>query len=387
MHKRVFIIAGEPSGDYIGSKLIKDLRELTNNGIETYGVCGDLMIEAGAKQFMHMNEISIIGIAEVIPHLLKMRRLIKQTAMEIINYKPDAVVTIDSSGFTHRVAKYVKRLRKDIPIIHYVAPPVWAWRGWRARSMPKFLDMLLTLFPFEPRYFEKFGLKSIFVGHPIVKDPYLDEPTQDEKQRFKEKYRMTNSHINICFLPGSRDSEIEKHISVFNEVMRILANKYELINVIVPILPSKLDRVKSMLGDFQYSIITDKREKGLAMHLSNIAVAASGSVNLELAISGIPSIVIYKTSPFTAFIVRMLIKINMVSIVNILLNERVIPELLQENCTPENIAASIESMISSRESIVQKDAYKQVVDMIKEPGEMFAAKEVLNLICERSGKC
>lgn len=387
MHKRVFIIAGEPSGDYIGSKLIKDLRELTNNGIETYGICGDLMAGAGMKEFLHMNEISFIGIAEVIPHLLKIRKLISRTASEIVKYRPDAVVTIDSSGFTHRVAKRVKRINKDIPIIHYVAPPVWAWRAWRARSMHKFLDLLLTLFPFEPKYFEKFGLKSVFVGHPIVKEPYLDVPTPDEKQRFKEKYRMLNSHINICFLPGSRDSEIEKHINVFNDVMRILTEKYELINVIVPTLPSKFALVKSKLGNFQYSIVTDKREKGLAMYLSNIAVAASGSVNLELAVAGVPSVVIYKTSSLTAFIVRRLIKIKMVSIVNILLKEYVIPELLQENCTPDNIAASIEEMISSRESIVQKDAYKQVVDMIKEPGDMYAAKEVLNLICERSGKC
>lgn len=387
MRKRIFIIAGEPSGDYLGSKLIKDLRELTNNKIDIYGVGGELMQKAGLKLFFNMQEISIIGIAEVVPKILKIRKLINQTVQEIITFNPDVVITIDSSGFTHRVDRKVKKINPNMSIIHYVAPPVWAWREWRARSMHKFIDLLLTLFPFEPKYFEKYGLKSVFVGHCITKDPNLIEPTRDEKFHFEKKYGIANSHITICFLPGSRNSEIERHVKVFNEAMVMLSKKYEGINVLIPMLPEKVDFLKKYIGEFNYAIITDKREKGLAMYSSNIAVAASGSVNLELAIAGIPSIVIYKTSEITAFIVRLLIRINMVNIVNILLKKKIIPELLQSDCTPENIVKSIESLISSRKCIIQKDAYKHVIEMIREPEEMFAAKEVLNFICERKSKC
>lgn len=387
MHKRIFIIAGEPSGDYLGSRLIKDLRELTNNKIEVYGIGGHLMQSAGMKMFFNMQEISMIGIAEILPKIFKIRRLINNTVQEIIKFNPNIVITIDSSGFTHRVNRMVKKVNPDIAVIHYVAPPVWAWRQWRARYMHEFIDLLLTLFPFEPKYFEKYGLKSIFVGHCITKEPNLIEPTRDEKMYFEKKYNIANSHITICFLPGSRNSEIECHTKVFNDTIKLLSKKYEGINVLIPMLPEKIDFLKERLGDFSYSIITDKREKALAMYSSNIAVAASGSVHLELAIVGIPSIVIYKTSEITAFIVRLLIKVNMVSIVNILLKQKVIPELLQNECTPSNIVRSIEGLISSRDCIIQKDAYKRVIEMIREPDEMFAAKEVLNFICERKKKC
>lgn len=387
MHKRIFIIAGEPSGDYLGSNLIKDIKELTNGKVDIKGIGGECMQKAGLQLFFDMQEICLIGIAEVIPQIVKINKKINQTVEEILKFNPDVVITIDSSGFTHRVNKRLKKANKDIPIIHYVAPPVWAWRPWRARSMHKFIDLLLTLFPFEPKFFEKHGLKSVFVGHPISKDPNLIEPTRDEKQRFERKYNMASANLNICFLPGSRDSEITRHMNIFNKAMEILGKKYDKINVTIPTLSTKVALVQKLVGGYIPHIITDRREKTLAMYSANIAVAASGSVNLELAITKTPTIVIYKTSPITAFIVRLLIKVNMVNIVNILLKEKIVPELLQENCTPENIAQSIESMISSRDCLVQKDAYKKVVELIKEPEKMFAAKEVLNLICERRNKC
>lgn len=387
MHKRIFIIAGEPSGDYLGSNLIKDIKDLTNNKVDIKGIGGELMQKAGLQLFFDMQEICLIGVAEVIPQIVKIKKKISQTVEEILKFDPDVIITIDSSGFTHRVNKKLKKKNKDIPIIHYVAPPVWAWRPWRARSMHKFIDLLLTLFPFEPKYFEKYGLRSVFVGHPISKDPNLIEPTRDEKQRFERKYSMASANLNICFLPGSRDSEISRHIAIFNDTMKILTKRYDKINVSIPTLESKVALVEKLVKGYVPHIITDRREKTLAMYSANIAVAASGSVNLELAITKTPTIVIYKTSSITAFVVRLLIKVNMVNIVNILLKDKVVPELLQENCTPENIAQSIESMISSRDCLVQKDACKKVIELIKEPEKMFAAKEVLNLICERRNKC
>lgn len=387
MKKKVFIIAGEPSGDYLGSRLIKDLKGLMSSKLDVYGIGGELMKSAGMKMFFNMAEITLIGVWEVIPKLLKMNKLINQTVDAILKYSPDVLVTIDSSGFTHRVARRLKKKTDAIPVVHYVAPPVWAWRPWRARGMHKFIDLLLTLFPFEPKYFEKYGLKSQFVGHPLAKDQTLAEPTLDEKQRFERKYHFASSSINICFLPGSRTSEIEHHMPIFNKAVRILRSKYDGVNVIIPTLQEKVELVNRYSENMEYSIITDRREKALAMYSSNIAIAASGSITLELAITKTPSVIIYKTSAVTAFIVRMLMKINMVSIVNILLKEKVIPELIQDECLPENIVNAIESLISSRDSIRQRDAYTNVLDMIREPEEMYAAKEILNLICERNVKC
>lgn len=387
MHKKIFIVAGEPSGDYLGGKLINDLCKLTNDRIEIYGIGGPSMQKAGMRCYFDMKNITLIGISEVIPNLIRINKLINETVNEIINFNPDVVITIDSSGFTHRVNRRLKKLRKDISIVHYVAPPVWAWRPRRARSMHKFIDLLFTLFPFEPKYFEKYSLHSVFVGHPIAKEPNLIEPTKEERVKFQKKYSTANANINICFLPGSRISEIIRHTKVFNETMQLLSSKYGNINVIIPTLESNKKLIEQHIGSFSHYVVTDKREKALAMYMSNIAIAASGSVNLELAITGTPTIVIYKTSLLTYWIVKLLVKIDMVNIVNILLKEKVVPELLQNDCTAENIASSVEELISSRGCIDQQDACKHIQDMIKEPEEMFAAKEILNLICERKSKC
>lgn len=379
--KKIFIIAGEPSGDYLGSRLLHDLKVLTNNKVEILGIGGRLMAEH-MKVFFDMSEITVIGIAEVIPKLMHIKKLIDKTVEKILEYEPDALITIDSSGFTHRVAKKVKKENENIPIAHYVAPPVWAWRPWRAKKMHKFIDLLLTLFHFEPKFFEKFSLKSVFVGHPVANDDYLVTPPIYAKDKFKKQYNITPTDIVLCLLPGSRNSEIEKHVPIMNAAVKLIRKSYGNVKVFIPTLPEKKPLLSSLLDIEESSIITDLTQKNIVLHISNVAIAASGTVNLELAKAGTPSIVIYKTSKFTAFFVKLLIKVKWVSILNILAKKEIVPELLQKHCTPEEIYKTFDEMINSNKLLLQKAEFENLINLIKEPQEMLAAKEVINLISD-----
>lgn len=379
--KKIFIIAGEPSGDYLGSRLLQDLKVLTNNKVEILGIGGRLMAEH-MKVFFDMSEITVIGIAEVLPKLIHIKKLIDNTAEKILEYKPDVLITIDSSGFTHRVAKKVKRENEDIPIVHYVAPPVWAWRPWRAKKMHKFIDLLLTLFPFEPKFFEKFGLKSVFVGHPVANDDYLVNPSIDAKDKFKKQFNIMPTDIVLCLLPGSRNSEIKKHVPIMNAAVKLIKKNYGSVKIFVPTLPEKKSLLSSLLDIDDCNVITDLKQKNVVLHISNVAIAASGTVNLELAKTGTPSIVIYKTSWLTALLVKLLIKVKWVSILNILAKKEIVPELLQKHCTPEEICKTFNEMINSNKLLLQKSEFENLIDLIKEPQEMLAAKEVVNLISE-----
>lgn len=376
--KKIFIIAGEPSGDYLGSKLISDLNKLSKGQIEVTGIGGRMMSEH-MNVFLDMSEITVIGIAEILPKLFKIKNIINETVKKIAEIKPDVIITIDFSGFNHRVAKRVKKIMPNTPIVHYVAPPVWAWRPWRAKKMHNFIDLLLTLFPFEPIFFEKFGLKSVFVGHPITNDDYLRLPSYEEKQDFCEKYKLNSSDMIICFLPGSRDSEIKYHVPIMNKTYSMLKKYYKNVKVIIPTLPEKVNFLKSLLKIDSCYIVTDLDEKNLAMNVSSLAVAASGTVNLELAKSSIPTIVIYKTSWFTAFLVKLLIKINYVSIINILAGKEVVPELLQDDCTPERIFDSIKKLNNPETINLQRREFNEIIELIKEPQSMLAAKEIINI--------
>jgi DUF1009 family protein len=175
---KIFIIAGEASGDYLGGKLMEDIYEISSGDVEFFGIGGECMEKAGLKKLFPISELSIIGIFEVLGKIFHVKRLIDKTVRAIHEYEPNVVVTIDSSGFTHRVDKKIKKIDEKIPIIHYVSPPVWAWRGWRAKTMHKFIDKLLVLFPFEEKLFMKYSLKTVFVGHPVATDPNFEKPLQ-----------------------------------------------------------------------------------------------------------------------------------------------------------------------------------------------------------------
>ncbi|MDR1334564.1 MAG: lipid-A-disaccharide synthase [Holosporaceae bacterium] len=382
---KIFMVAGEASGDYLGGKLMEDISStLKNNKIEFFGVGGACMEKAGLRKLFSIEKLSIIGIFEVIGKLFRVKKLINKTVKAVLSYRPDVIVTIDSSGFTHRVAKKVKKEGCKIPIVHYVAPPVWAWRGWRAKSMPNFLDKLMVLFPAEPAYFEKHGLKTVFVGHPVASDPDFCRPDSAKLEEFQKsifKDGDKKKSLLITLLPGSRLSEINYHLPVLEKFAELMIKKHKNVQFIIPTIEYLQQKIGAVTKSWSQKpiIVTDKSQKNLAYYSSDIAVAASGTVTIELARVGLPFVAIYKTSRITYWIVKFLIKVENVCLVNLLSKKRVIPELLQDDCTPKNIFDCVEKLLRPEKSQEQRKCFEKVISLISRDSKQ-AAVEVLDFI-------
>jgi lipid-A-disaccharide synthase len=343
---RIFLVAGEASGDFLGAALMRSLKQ-KHAEIEFSGVGGSGMMAEGLKSLFPMEDLSVMGIAEILPKLFLLISRIKQTAAEILQTKPDAVVTIDSPDFCFRVIKKVKAADKSIPCIHYVAPSVWAWRPGRAKKVAKFLDHILTLLPFEPPYFEKYRLAATVVGHPIVERL----SSRGDSARFRRKYDITHSQKILCVLPGSRMSELSRLLGKFSTTIELILRKKPDMMIVIPTLP----HLKTYIQEFFTGkginplVIDDAGDKFDCFAASAAALAASGTVSLELAIADAPHIIAYRVSPLTALFARRLIKTPYANLVNILLNRPLVPELLQEKCQPDKMADNMLKLLDNRE--------------------------------------
>jgi lipid-A-disaccharide synthase len=379
---RIFLIAGETSGDVLGAGLMRALKNAWPD-IEFSGIGGRQMTEAGLKSLFPMEELSVMGVAEVLPKLFQLMYRIRQTAGEILRQKPDAVVTIDSPDFCFRVIKKVKAKTKSIPCIHYVAPSVWAWRPGRAKKVARFLDHILTLLPFEPRYFQEHGLPATFVGHPVVER--LSH--RGDGTRFRQKYGIKPTQPVICLLPGSRLSEVSRLLAKFCEVSdMILRSKPDMV-IVIPTLPHLKSHIdKFFVGKGINPVLTDSYEdKFDCFSASTIAVAASGTVSLELALTDTPHIIAYKMNPLSAGIARRFIRTPYVNLINIILNHPVVPELLQENCEAGALSKEIFRLLEQKDvRTAQLRDFREALIRIglgdtETPSEK-AARVVLNVI-------
>ncbi|MCK5518435.1 MAG: lipid-A-disaccharide synthase [Alphaproteobacteria bacterium] len=379
---RIFLIAGEASGDFLGAGLMRSLKE-EHPDTEFFGVGGNLMTEAGLTSSFPMKEISIMGIAEVLPKLIHILARIRQMSSEILKTKPDVVVTIDSPDFCFRVVKKVKSKTKSIPCVHYVAPSVWAWRPRRAKKVSQFLDHILTLLPFEPPYFEKHGLESTFVGHPVVERL----SRRGNGEIFLQKHGIRGTQPILCLLPGSRMSEISRLLKKFCETATIVLQRRPDTVIVVPTLPHlKKHLEKFFVGKGINPILIDRNEdKFDCFSASTAALAASGSVSLELAITDTPHIIAYRMSPISAWIARKMVKTSYANLVNIILDRPVVPELLQERCEVEIISKEILELLESKDARASQLMYFREA-LIKvglgdpESPSQKAAKAVLSVI-------
>jgi lipid-A-disaccharide synthase len=378
---KIFIIAGEASGDYLGGKLMEDIREVCDYDVEFFGVGGQCMEKAGLRKLFSIEELSIIGIAEVIGKIFYVKRLINRTVRTICEYEPNAVVTIDSSGFTHRVDRKLKKAGCSFPIVHYVAPPVWAWRQWRAKSMKKFIDKLLVLLPFEEALFRKHGLETIFVGHPIATDADFNKPTAANLKRFLTKINANEDSKIVTLLPGSRISELKKHLPLLMDFSKLMINKYKDVKFVIPTIGDLEPYINEQIINWKQKpiVVSAKSDKILAYYSSHLAIAASGTVTLELARVNLPTVVIYKTSKLTYLIVKLLIKIRHVCLINIMAQKTVVPELLQNHCTANNIFLHAEKIINADNTRKQKTAFDKVIKNLRTTAKL-AALEVLKSI-------
>ncbi|MDR2681795.1 MAG: lipid-A-disaccharide synthase [Holosporaceae bacterium] len=380
--KKIFIIAGESSGDYLAGRLMESIRCLCTDSIEFFGIGGPCMKKAGLRELFSINELSLIGIFEVLGKIFHLRRLINKTVDAVFAYSPDVVITIDSSGFTHRVDKKIKkRSQTSPPIIHYVAPPVWAWRGWRAKSMHKFIDKLLVLLPFETELFRRHGLETVFVGHPIATDADFEKPSEQPLKNFKKSQGLSSGNRSIVLLPGSRQSELDRHLPILEKFADLMEVNCSPVKFIMPTTESMKKKLEFSVVHWRTkpTVIADKSSKILAYYASDLAIAASGTVTLELARTGIPSIIIYKTSLITYAIVKFLIQVKRVCLINILAKQEVVPELLQNDCTGENIFQQAVTILKNPSKVAeQKKFFTEVMAQLTVDPDK-AAIEVLKI--------
>ena len=341
--KKIYLIAGEPSGDLLGSRLMRAIKKRTNGEVEFYGVGGDTMKREGLNSLFDISDLAIMGLLEVIPSIPKVLRHIRNTVNDIIRIQPDVVVTIDSWSFSARVHKALRKKKTNIPQIHYVAPQVWAWKKKRAKTMYKYIDRLLTLFPYEPKYFTPYNLPTDFIGHPVIES----EAVHADAQAFYQKFSIPQDKKIIAVLPGSRKTEVSRLLPVFLESIEKIHQEHPEFYFVIPTVSTVSGYVKDGIKNSKLPIIITETETDRynAFKASTVAIAASGTVALELAILDIPHIIGYKVSPFSAWLARKFLKIEFVNLSNILLGREIIPELLQERCIPINIRTYIEQIL------------------------------------------
>lgn len=374
----VFMIAGEPSGDALGARLMAALRDLTGGKIETAGIGGEMMREQGLESLFPMSELSVMGITEILPHLPNLLRRIRQTAEAVDKAAPDALITIDSPDFTRRVARRVKN--RSIPRIHYVAPTVWAWRPWRAKGFARDFTHLLALLPFEPPWFEKVGLSCRFVGHPVLESG----ADKGDGSAFRHRHGIAVDDTLICVLPGSRRGEVSRLAGDFGAALAILTKHRHRLRVVVPTIEATAPMVRDLTAGWPGSavIVQGARERYDAMAAANAALAASGTVSLELALAKLPSVIAYRLAPLTHFLVRRLVHVDFASLINIIEGREVVPELIQRDCRPDRLATALEKLLGPQGN-AQIDAVQSALAQLGlggEPPARRAAKAVLDIV-------
>ena len=347
---KIYIVAGEPSGDILGDQLIKSLQTKFDSPIFN-GVGGEKMQSNNFRSLFDMSHISIFGIFPVIKKLFFLLRKINDVVNDIVQIKPDIIILIDSPDFNHRVAKKIKRYLPDIPIICYVAPTVWAWRQGRAKKMSKYFNYLLSVIPFEVNFFEKYGLKTTYVGHP-----FIEKVKKIDDKNFSNQLDLLNGDKTIIFLPGSRRSEIERHSPIMSQAIEYLRSQDLKINILIATGHKQLNQIREYFPDIK--VITDDNEKYSLFKIADFACAASGTVTLELGLTETPTIVIYKMDKFTWFFISRMVKVKFVSLVNLILGRESSKELLQDNYTKENLIDEINKLLLDTE--IQK---KQIEDL------------------------
>ena len=337
---KLFLIAGEPSGDRLGGALMAGLSELRPD-VAFAGIGGPAMQAQGLQSLFPMQELSVFGIAEVLPKYLHLKRRIREAAAACLASGAEALVTIDSPDFCLRVAAIVKRAKPGLRTIHYVAPSVWAWRPGRAAKMARHIDHVLALLPFEPPYMTAAGMTCDFVGHPVVAEP---RATPAEVAALRA--RLGTGPVLLA-LPGSRRSEVTRLAPVFGEVMARIRHRHPGLTVLVPTVPQVAGLVREAVSGWPVHplVIEDADRKRAAFAAADVALAASGTVSLELAANRVPMVIGYDMNPVSMWLMTRLARIDTVTLVNLVSDSRVIPEFLGPRCKADDIAAALVGLL------------------------------------------
>lgn len=354
----IYLIAGEASGDALGAGLMRSLRA-AQPGIRFAGIGGEAMQREDLRSLFPCSDLSIMGFLEVVPHIPALLRRLRETALDIVAKQPAVIVTIDSPGFNFRLAQALKAKAETARIkrIHYVAPSVWAYKPSRARKTALLFDALLALLPFEPPYFEKEGLKTTFVGHPVLWQTCKSEPSL-----FRARHFIGADTPLLLILPGSRTGEVERHLPVFLEAAKDLPD-YKVVILASPQVRNGIEgAVTSQM------LVVDIAEKQDSFAAATIALSKSGTITLELASAGVPTVVAHKVSALSAWLIRRMALIPFVSLVNIVARKEILPELLQERCTPKRIAQELKRVAQPDIMLEQRQQCLEALEMLRGPG-------------------
>lgn len=342
----IFIVAAEDSGDALGAALAQAIVKHEAGAVRLSGVGGHAMAAAGIASPFAIGELSIIGLTAIPQRLPRIFRRIRETAQAVVAVQPDALVIVDSPDFTHRVARRVRRLAPTIPIIDYVSPSVWAWRPGRARAMRAYVDQLLAILPFEPAiHVELGGPPCTYVGHPRIERIGELRPNADEARR-----RAADPPL-ILALPGSRSNEIRRLAGIFGDAIARVSAQIGPIDLAIPTVPNVAALLREAVAGWPVKprILVEPEAKWSAFRNARAALAASGTVTLELALAGVPTVAAYRLHPVEAIIARLIrlqAKLPSVILANLVIGENVVPELLQEDCTPDKLAAALLPLVS-----------------------------------------
>ncbi|RED53288.1 lipid-A-disaccharide synthase [Aestuariispira insulae] len=358
----IFIAAGEASGDALGARLMSAMKAFDGREIEFHGIGGGLMEEQGVTSLFPMDELSVMGLIEILPRIRHLLKRISETADYIRKLEPDAVITIDSPGFAHQLAK--KLGGTSFSKIHYVAPSVWAWKPGRVHKFKKHFDHLLALLPIEPPYFEAVGLPCHFVGHSVLESG----ADKGDGAGFRARQGLDEKAPVLCLLPGSRRGEITRLMPEFSKTIEGLNKIIPDLQVVLPTLPARLSMIREMTAEWEKPpiIVEGAAEKFDAMAASNVALAASGTVALELTLAHVPTVIAYRLSPLTHFIVRRLVKVDYAHLLNILMKREIVPERIQDDCQSAQLIADLRELLGEK-GAEQTRALKPALEMLKAP--------------------
>jgi lipid-A-disaccharide synthase len=381
MTMRIMLVAGEASGDALGGPLMAAMKSRSDVQLEFIGVGGPAMIAQGLNSLFPLSDLSVMGITEILPRLRTILRRLKQTEQLAVARRPDLILTIDSPGFNFRLGQRLKG--QGIPLVHYVAPTVWAWKPGRARKIAQFLDHLLVLLPFEPPYFEAEGLACTFVGHSAVSTPAGDGAG------FRARHGLKPEDLVLGLLPGSRQGEVSRLLPVFVETTKKLQTEIQNLKFVVPAVDHVVDTIRGQIDAAGLdAVIVDSGEKADAMAALDGALAASGTVTLELTLAGVPTVAAYRMSPMTMMIVRKMAKVSSVSLTNLILDSTIIPEYLQDDCAAANLVPAVRRILTDPgERNLQIEAAEKVASALGAggvPPAERAAEAILRLLDEKN---
>jgi len=379
----VFLLAGETSGDVLGAGLMRALARRHGGAVSFRGVGGPRMTEAGLASLYPAHELTSIGFVPLIARLPNLVRRFRQTVAAIVAAPPDVVILIDVPDFSLRVARAVRRRLPDVPIVKYVSPTVWVWRSGRARAMRRSIDRILAVFPFEPEVHRRLGgPPCVYVGHPLLAQLGELRPSPDEARRRGEAPL-------VLALPGSRRQEIRRLGPIFGSALEQASRRHGPFEVVLPTLPQLADEIASVTAQWaiQPRIVISEADKHAAFRRAKAALAASGTVTLELALSGIPHVAGYRISLVEGLIARMVLDVPSVILPNLVLGEMVVPEFLQTQCTAANVARALGDILEDTPARRrQQDAFRRLDTILGSddavPSER-AAGAVLDLLAER----